>query len=54
MRALEREYGIRLIEVAGSFNYMANTNFRMLYAIRELRRFTRMPGCPHFQAAIHM
>jgi hypothetical protein len=54
VRALESEYGIRLIEVAGSLNYLANTDFRLLFAIQKLCRYTTKPGCPHFQATMHM
>lgn len=51
---LERQFGFRLIEVAGSLNYLSHTAVGPLFAIRKLCRFTRSPGLPHFEAALHL
>ena len=51
---LEKEFGFRLIEVAGSLNYLSNTAIACLFAIRKLCRFTRKPGLPHFKATSHL
>lgn len=54
LKELESTYGFRMIELAGSFNYLANTSYAMLFSIRKLCRFTRSPGPTHFKAALHM
>ena len=51
---LEREFGFHMIELAGSLNYLAHTVFEELFAIRKICRFTRLPGRPHFRAALHL
>lgn len=51
---LERQFGFRLIEVAGSLNYLTHTAVGPLFAIRKLCRFTRSPGLAHFEAALHL
>ena len=40
--------------MAGSFNYLANTAFKLIFAIRKLCRFTQSPGHKPFEAANHL
>lgn len=54
LQTLEAEFGFRLIEVAGSLNYLAHTAMEELFAIRKLCRFTRSPGRLHFEATLHL
>ena len=54
MHKLEDEFGFRMIELAGSFNYLGYSALEELFAIRKLCRFTSSPGRKHFQAALHM
>ena len=54
VKELETQFGFRLIEVAGSLNYLANTCYRMIFAIRKLCRFTNKPGKKHFVGCLHM
>ena len=51
---LEKEYGFCMIELAGSLNYLAHTAFEELFAIHKICQFTRLPGRPHFHAALHL
>ena len=51
---LEKEFGFRLIEVAGSLNYLSNTAIACHFAIQKLFRFTHKPGLPHFKATRHL
>jgi hypothetical protein len=51
---LEGEFGFRLIEVAGSFNYLSNSTIEEIFALRKMCRHTQMPGRPHFVATLHM
>jgi len=40
---LETEFGFRMIEFAGSLNYLAHTAFEELFAIRKICRLTSLP-----------
>ena len=51
---LEQEFGFRFIEVVGCFNWIANTCYEEIYAIRKLCRFMSLPGRNHFVAARHL
>jgi hypothetical protein len=53
-RELEREFGFRIIEVAGSFNYLSNSTIKEIFALRKMCRHTQLPGRPHFVATLHM
>ena len=53
-RQLEREFGFRLIEVAGSFNYLSNSILEEIFALRKMCRHTQVPGHPHFVATLHL
>jgi hypothetical protein len=54
VKILESDFGCRVISVAGSFNYLANTAYEELFSIRKLCRFIQHPGLPHFRGAVHM
>ena len=40
---LEQEFGFRIIEVAGSLNYLVNTVFKICFEVQKLCRYTRRP-----------
>ena len=54
LQDVEQEFGFRLIEVAGSFNYLAHTAVEEIFAVRKMCRFTRRPGRKHFKATLHL
>jgi hypothetical protein len=51
---LEHEYGFKMRAVVGSLNYLANTAYEELYAIRKACKFMHSPGRPHFNAVLHL
>jgi hypothetical protein len=51
--SLETEYGFRFIAVVGSFNFLSNTAYEELVAIRKACRHMHLPGRIHFQALLH-
>lgn len=51
---LEHEYGFRFIEAVGSLNYLVNTSYRILFAVRKACKFTTKPGRQHFRALLHL
>lgn len=52
--ALEQEFGFRFIEVAGSLNWLSNTCYPELFAIRKACKHMALPGRRHFQAIRHL
>jgi hypothetical protein len=54
VKALEFKYGFRPIEAIASLNFLANTAFEELFAIRKLCSYMSMPGEVHFQALLHL
>jgi len=51
---LETEYGFRFIEAIGSLNFLSNTAYEELFAIRAACKQRHLPGCLHFQALLHL
>ena len=43
-----------MIELAGSLSYLSHIVFEELFVIRRICCFTRLPGRPHFCAALHL
>ena len=54
VKALETKYGFRLIEAVPSLNFLSNTAFEELFAVRKLCSFLQLPGEKHFQALLHL
>ena len=54
VKALEFKYGFRPIEAIASLNFLSNTAFEELFAIRKLCQCMSMPGDIHFQALLHL
>jgi hypothetical protein len=54
VEALETEFGFRYIEAVGSLNWLSNTAFKQLFAIRKACKFMNLPGKPHFEAVRHL
>ena len=51
---LETEYGFRFIEAVGSLNFLSNTAYEELFAIRKACKHMHLPGRLHFQALLHL
>jgi Reverse transcriptase (RNA-dependent DNA polymerase) len=51
---LEHEFGFKMRAVVGSLNYLANTAYEELYAIRKACRYMHLPGRRHFKAVLHL
>jgi hypothetical protein len=51
---LEREFGFKMRQVVGSLNFLANTAFKQLFAIRKACKHMHMPGRSHFRALLHL
>jgi hypothetical protein len=52
---LETEYGFRfIIEAVGSLNFLSNTAYEELFAIRKACKHMHLPGRLHFQALLHL
>jgi len=52
--SLEAEYGFRFIEAVGSLNFLSNTAYEELFAIRKACKYMHLPGRIHFQALLHL
>jgi hypothetical protein len=51
---LEREFGFKTRQVIGSFNFLGNTAYEELFAIRKACKHMHLPGRPHFKAILHL
>jgi hypothetical protein len=51
---LEFEYGFKMRAIIGSLNYLANTAYEELYAIRKACKYMHFPGRNHFVAVLHL
>jgi hypothetical protein len=54
VKELELKYGFHPIEAIASLNYLANTAFEELFAIRKLCTVMSLPGEIHFLALLHL
>ena len=54
LKEVETDFGFRLIEVAGSFNYLAHKAVVETFVVRKMCLFTRCPGHKHFKAITHL
>jgi hypothetical protein len=54
VRRLELLYGFEMRSVVGSLNYLANTAYEELYAIRKACKYMHLPGRNHFAAIVHL
>jgi hypothetical protein len=54
LKELETIYGFRPIEAVASLNFLSNTAFEELFAIRKLCSHMQFPGERHFKALLHL
>ena len=54
VKELELTYGFRPIEAIASLNFLSNTAYEELFAIRKLCTVMSLPGEKHFQALLHL
>ena len=54
VKTLEQEFGFRYIEAVGSLNWLSNTAFKQMFAIRKACKFMNLPGRNHFRAVQHL
>ena len=54
VKELETTYGFRPIEAVASLNFLANTAFEELFAVRKLCSHMALPGVRHFNALLHL
>ena len=54
VKTLEKEFGFRYIEAVGSLNWLSNTAFKQMFAIRKACKFMNLPGRNHFHAVQHL
>ena len=54
VKNLELIYGFRPIEAVASLNFLANTAFEELFAIRKCCSHMQLPGEKHFKAILHL
>jgi len=52
--SLETEYGFWFIEAVGSLNFLSNTAYEELFAIRKACKHMHLPGRIHFQVLLHL